>query len=97
MKMSWGILNRFLAHGDNRADDGQELSPAPAHEGIVRTTEAVDAAGAVDAENAPAAPSLECQERKRKRTPRLRAGVGVRRYSHRLPRDLFQTFLSGRI
>ncbi len=48
------ILDRFLAHATIVQMTGQELSTAPAHR-CEATTEAVDGAAAVDAQNAPTA------------------------------------------
>ena len=95
------ILDRFLAHADDRADDRQELSAAPARESRP-TTEAVDAAGAVDAQTAPTAPwkslrdshkrpppSLSFDGLKTKNVPRLRAGEESDDTHSRLPRGRF--------
>ena len=104
------ILDRFLAHADHRPDDRQELSAAPARE-YRPTTEAVDAAAAVDAQNAPTAawktrrrvshkrppPSLGSGEKKTKNDPRLRAGKESDDTHAAYRVAAFQTFLSGRI
>ena len=94
---------------DDRPDDRQELSPPPARESRP-TTEAVDAAGAVDAQNAPTAPwkSLRDSHKrpppsscfegmKTKNDPRLRAGEESDDTQTAYRVAAFQTFLSGRI
>ena len=104
------ILDRFLAHADHRPDDRQELSPAPAR-GRPPTTEAVDAAAAVDAQNAPTAPwktrrrvshkrpppSSRTGRKRRRHDPRLRAGQESDDTHAAYRVAAFQTFLSGRI
>jgi hypothetical protein len=84
--------SRPLSRARNHCTNGrQQLSLAnPRHCGA-QVTRVVDAAGAMDAENAPTAPLLVMTLRADKRR-RACARLGLTRYSQRLPLAGFQTF-----